>query len=208
VVVVTRAGNVPLVLTKMGRNVTRSQTGEHSPVYADPAQTVEFILRVRNTGATPLTNVMVRDTLPPGVTFIAGTVRVNGQAAADTLVTTGINIGTLAPGAESTITFSGRVADATALPTGTSTHINTAYARADGTPEVSAQLPVIVVRAGPPVTQIPTGPGESTVLALIISAVITLLYVGYTSTDTYRRREAGSLAGQAGKDPDLMDFKR
>ncbi|HXV26948.1 MAG TPA: hypothetical protein VD862_02925 [Candidatus Paceibacterota bacterium] len=55
----------------------------------------------------------------------------------------------------------------------------------------------------PSVVQIPTGPGESTVLALIVSAIVTLLYVGYTSTDAFRRREAGVIARKGGS----SDFK-
>jgi hypothetical protein len=81
---------------------------------------------------------------------------------------------------------------------------NTGYAVADNVPQLTAQLPVIIGQG--PVTQVPTGPGESTLLALIISAVVTLLYVGYTSTDTFRKHEAEGLAET--DDRDLLNFKR
>jgi uncharacterized repeat protein (TIGR01451 family) len=208
VVVVTKGQGLAMSLTKMGRNITRGQTGEHAPVYASPTETVEFIVRVRNTSSAPLTNVVVRDVMPQDISYVPGSARLNGQPAADTLVTSGISLGSLGAGAEAVITFSGRVAGAAAFPIGTTVRINTVYATADGVGQLSAQLAVIIFRSGPPVTEVPTGPGESTILALIISAIITLLYMGYASTDSYRRHEAGTLAKESSKDRETFDFKR
>ncbi len=192
-------------LTKLGRNLTRGETGERTSVDTLPSQIVEFVIRARNTTTTTLTNVRLRDVVPSGITFIPGTTRLGGQNASDAFVTSGLPVGSLAPGQEAVVTFQGRVANAADLPMGVTTFINTAYSTADNVPQLSAQLPVIVTRPTTPVTQVPTGPGETTVLALIISAVITLLYVGYTSTDTFRRREASSLAHQ---EHDKLNFHR
>jgi len=192
---VMRGQNPDMTLVKLGRNLTRGDTAQTNPVYAAPGQTVEFVLRVRNAAAAQLADVLVRDIVPQGISFIPGTVRLNGQAVSDALVSSGLTVGTLAPGQEAVITFSGRVASAADLPAGTTTFVNTVQASAQNVPLLQAQALVIVAReAAPPVTQVPTGPGESALLALIVSAVITLLYVGYTSTDTFRRREAEHIA--------------
>lgn len=194
-VTVMRGQGLDMTLVKLGRNLTRGDTAQTNPVYATPGQTVEFVLRVRNNAASPLADVLVRDIVPQGITFVPGTVRLNGQSASDALVSSGLPVGTLAPGAEAVITFSGRVASSAELPAGTTTFVNTVQASAAGVPLLQAQALVIVAReSAPPVTQVPTGPGESALLALIVSAVITLLYVGYTSTETFRRREATHIA--------------
>ncbi|MCC6405431.1 MAG: DUF11 domain-containing protein, partial [Candidatus Yanofskybacteria bacterium] len=206
--VVNAPQNLSMSLTKMGRNTSRGQTGEASPVYAAPAETVEFILRVRNTSNAVLTNVLLRDIVPQGMTALAGSVRVNGSPAPDSLTSGGLSLGTLAVGQEITVLLSARVAVASQLPAGTTTVLNTAQASADSIGTLTAQLPVIITTPTTPVTQVPTGPGESTLLALIVSAIITLLYVGYTSTDAYRRHEAGALAKGAHDDKDLFDFRR
>lgn len=64
-------------------------------------------------------------------------------------------------------------ASPTALPTGT---------------------PVVTGTPIEEIAQVETGPGQATVLALVISAIATLLYVGYTSTSAFRRREAAGYA--------------
>ncbi len=207
VTIVNTPQNLTMSLVKMGRNITRGETGEHTPVYSSPGQTIEFILRVRNTSNAPLTNVVLRDIVPAGITAIAGSVRIGGSVAPDTLTGAGLSLGTLAVGQEVVVTFSGRVAIASELPAGTTTLINSVQVTATGVGMLTAQLPVIISSTAVVVPTVETGPGESTVLALIISGIITLLYVGYTSTDTYRRREVGELAKEAKKD-DSFNFRR
>lgn len=198
-----------MTLTKMGRNLTRGQvTGEFSPVTASPGEIVEFVIRIRNTSLSPLVNVTVRDALPPGVSYVTGTARLNNQPMSDALVLSGANIGTIGVGQESLIAFSGRIAASSALPQGNTTLINTVQASADSVPTLIAQLPIIINNPGIVIPPVNTGPGESTALALIISAIVTLLYVGYTSTDLYRRREAAGLVREAGHEKDLFNFRK
>lgn len=201
------SGNVSLSLTKLGRNVTRGETDATSPVHSSPAQTIEFMLHVRNTSGAALTNVMLRDILPSEITLIRGSVRVNGVAREDVLTASGLSLGTFAPGQEAEVTFSGLVATAGNLPKGRTTVINTATVTASGVPTLTAQLPIIIIN-GVVVPPVDTGPGETTVLALIISAIITLLYVGYTSTETYRRHEAGSIAKESQGDRGTSNFNK
>jgi uncharacterized repeat protein (TIGR01451 family) len=202
--------NASMALTKLGRNVSRGDTAQTSPVYAEPSQTIEFDVHVRNTSTTVLTGLVVRDVLPQGVTFVPGTVKVNGQTfpGGDALVTVGIGPGPLAAGQEVVVSFLGTVAPAAELPAGLTTLINVAQANADNIPQLIAQLPIIIGVPTPAVPPIETGPGESALLALIISAIITLLYVGYTSTDVFRRREVEGLAQKAKHDRSMFDFRR
>lgn len=206
---VTRGSQVlSMTLTKMGRNLTRGQSGEYSSVNASPDENIEFVLHIRNVSSSTLTNVMIRDIVPQGITYQGGTARLNGQLLSDALVGSGVNIGSLAVGQEAVITLIGHVASAGNLPAGTTTLINTAQASADSVPTLTAQLPIIITNSNIVIPPVSTGPGESTILALIVSAIVTLLYVGYTGTDMFRRREAGQLAKEARKDHGLFDFKR
>jgi len=209
-VTVMKGQGVTMLLSKLGRNVSRGNLGAVSPVNASPGETIEFNITVRNTSGAVISNLIVRDSLPQNISFVPGTVRANGSTPAngDALVTSGVNLGTLGIGAEILVTFQGKLAGASAFATGTSTLINTAYAQADGIGPLMAQLPVIVRNGLPPVVEVPTGPGESTLLALIVSAIITLLYIGYTSTDMFRRREVGRIAGTVLDDSDTFDFRR
>jgi uncharacterized repeat protein (TIGR01451 family) len=200
--------NPTISLSKLGFNSTRGETAEHVPVYAGPNETVIFAIHVRNTSSTPATDVTLRDIIPHGITAIAGSVRINGTVASDALMSSGLPLGTLAPGQEVIVIVSGRIAASAQLPAGVTTLLNTAQAAASGIPTLAAQLPVIITNSALIIPPVSTGPGESTVLALIISAIITLLYVGYTGTDTYRRREAGALAKESKKDTGLFNFRR
>lgn len=201
VTIVNAPQNLTMSLVKMGRNITRGETGERTPVLSSPGQTIEFVLRVRNTSNAPLTNVVLRDIVPTGITAIAGSARIGSVTASDTLFGAGLSLGTLAVGQEIVVIFSGRVAVASELPAGTTTLINTVQASATGVGMLTAQLPVIITSTAVVVPPVDTGPGESTVLALIISGIITLLYVGYTGTDTYRRHEVGELVKDAKDEP-------
>ena len=55
------------------------------------------------------------------------------------------------------------------------------------------------------VAQVRTGPGETTILALIVGSIVALLYVGYAGSDAFRRNEAKSYSDEAHKNP--PDFR-
>lgn len=55
------------------------------------------------------------------------------------------------------------------------------------------------------VGQVQTGPGETTILALIMGSIVALLYVGYAGSDAFRRNEAKSYSDEAHKNP--PDFR-
>lgn len=55
------------------------------------------------------------------------------------------------------------------------------------------------------VGQVQTGPGETTILALIMGSIVALLYVGYAGSDAFRHNEAKSYSDEAHKNP--PDFR-
>lgn len=90
---------------------------------AQPGETVDYIIRYANTGTYTQENVVIKDTLPAGMTYVAGsTILANGQypngTAANDGVTSanGLNIGSYAPGATAWVRFSAKVADNPNLP--------------------------------------------------------------------------------------------
>lgn len=195
--VMTAPPSLSISLTKMGKNITRGDTAESSPVRSSPSQTLSFVLRVRNTSSLPITDAVIRDILPQEVSLLRGSVAISGVSASDVIATTGIPLGVLAPGQEVVVTLSGVVTGAAMLPSGTTTIINAATITATGVPSLSAQLPIVIVNGGVVVPPVSTGPGETTVVALIISALVSLLYVGYAHSDAYRRREVTDIARRA-----------
>ena len=92
--------------------------------------TLTYRIKVRNTGNVAITNVIVKDALPVFSTYKVGSTKVDGVVVGDQIVsTTGLNIGTLAPGQEKVITLSGVINGC--APLGPSTLTNTAYGRGD-----------------------------------------------------------------------------
>jgi hypothetical protein len=78
--------------------------------------------------------------------------------------------------------------------------------QADNTSERLGSFQVVLLRAstqasGP--ASVPTGPADSIMLALVISASVTLLYASYTHTRVYVTRQARSL-GRRHERPDFL----
>ncbi|MGL4798985.1 MAG: hypothetical protein ACRCWY_06290 [Cellulosilyticaceae bacterium] len=74
--------------------------------YATCGDTLVYTIKIPNTGSTTATNVIFKDTIPSGTTFITNSVVVDGIAQPGATPSTGINIGNIAPGATTSITFS------------------------------------------------------------------------------------------------------
>lgn len=107
----------------------------------NPSDEIEYLVTYKNTGTTNQNNVVLKDTLPQGVTYIPGTTYVanatNPQgllldANSDKATTTGINIGNYAPGAAAYIKFTAKVASNEKLPKcDTNTLVNKAEIQTD-----------------------------------------------------------------------------
>lgn len=86
---------------------------------------VDFLVTYKNTGTTMQNNVVLKDALPKGLTYVSHTTSVanttNPQgllldAKSDTATTTGVNIGNYAPGAAAYIKLTAQVVDNDQLP--------------------------------------------------------------------------------------------
>jgi uncharacterized repeat protein (TIGR01451 family) len=111
---------------------TQGQTAWQQQVKTKPGDTVEFRIRVRNTGQTDFAKVMLRDQLPEGLEFVDGSLRVDQQA--QTNAQQSVDIGALKTGAEHAVTFQARVKmDVAEGDCGTMT--NVAFVKPDNLPE-------------------------------------------------------------------------
>ncbi|MCK6073735.1 DUF11 domain-containing protein [Paenibacillus silvae] len=77
--------------------------------YAVSGDVIRYTSVIRNNGTTAVNNVVFANPLPSNTPFIPGSVLVNGIASPLSNPTAGIPIGTLAPGAEVTVTFEVRI---------------------------------------------------------------------------------------------------
>ncbi len=68
--------------------------------------TIPYTVVVTNNGIVAITNAVVTDPVPAGTSFVPGTVFVNGVLVPAAFPPAGIPIGTIAPGASTTVTFS------------------------------------------------------------------------------------------------------
>lgn len=84
--------------------------------FADVAvgETLTYTVTVNNTSTGPVTDVLVQDQLPPGASFVSGSVLVNGSSVPPANPASGIPLGTLIAGAAATISFSALI---TSVPT-------------------------------------------------------------------------------------------
>ncbi|MDA1853814.1 hypothetical protein PDJ89_14995 [Bacillus cereus] len=76
---------------------------------ADIGDIVTFTVTFQNKGTVPATNVIVQDSLPQGVSFVPGSVVINGISQLGENPEIGIPIGTVNPGQSITVTFQGIV---------------------------------------------------------------------------------------------------
>ena len=93
--------------------------------------TVEYRLEYKNTGSTTQNDVVLKDKLPAGLTYVAGSSKLynstnpQGKAIGDGISQGGVNIGNYAAGANAILTFQAKVTAAD-LTCGTTTFTNQA----------------------------------------------------------------------------------
>lgn len=92
-------------------NVTVTKTA--SVVDVTVGETLTYTSVIRNNGIETVTDVILSDTIPIGTTFVPGSVTVAGSSRPTADPGTGISVGTIATGANSTVTFQVNV---TSLP--------------------------------------------------------------------------------------------
>ncbi len=154
---------------------------------AKPGETVDYLIQYKNVGDVQQDNVTFRDTLPVGMTYVAGsTIYGNsktpaGVKASDNIANgTGINVGSYAPGANAWAIFSAKLAANDQLPTcGANTLVNKAKVTTGGGSIEDTANVTVPKECKPPVTppttppELPkTGAGESIAAILGVGALI------------------------------------
>lgn len=92
-----------VVIPVSSPNVTAVKSTD--AIDAVSGDTITYTIVVTNNGISPVNSVTVVDPVPAGVTFIAGSVSVNGVPAPTANPNSGINVGTIAAGASSIVQF-------------------------------------------------------------------------------------------------------
>jgi uncharacterized repeat protein (TIGR01451 family) len=75
------------------------------PMDTNPGATVTYTVTLANTGANPLTDVVLRDMIPPGFLFVPGSVIVNGTSRSDVDPNVGFSVSDILGGGTLTVTF-------------------------------------------------------------------------------------------------------
>jgi uncharacterized repeat protein (TIGR01451 family) len=169
-----------LNLVKMVRNLSADQTALTSSTNAKVGDRVLFTIQlVTPSGGqyNQVNNVRVWDYLPYGLTYVSGSARMDGGYISDSLVSSGVNVGTIFSNQTKVVTFEATVTSYANNQTLT----NYAYASADGIAQQSAFAQVVVGQA----TYVPPSPTPE-VKGAAIRAV--------TGGDSLARNAAVSLA--------------
>ena len=110
-------------------------------VNANPGDTLNYRINYTNTGATDETAVILKDSMPKGVTFVPGSVKILNAANpasavvkdGDNLFTSGVNIGNYTAGSNALVVFNATVDKNDVLPVcGPNTLVNKASAQPSG----------------------------------------------------------------------------
>jgi uncharacterized repeat protein (TIGR01451 family) len=119
-------------------------------VSAQPGNTIDYMINIKNEGNTVIHNVVVVDAVPAGLTYVAGSAKLingnnpNGVTISDSLVTTGVNIANYNPGSNALVRYSVTV-PAEYNPCGNVVFTNVAKAASSETSDISSSA---IVRAG------------------------------------------------------------
>ncbi len=116
-----------------------------------PGDTIDYKIQYRNTGQVRQDNVMIKDVLPKGVSYIPGSTYISNSTtnsqwkniSSNEVTVGGINIGNYTPGANAYIKFSAKVDKLDELACGVNTLTNTAYVNtANGNKNDTADITV------------------------------------------------------------------
>lgn len=198
-----------LTISKRATNVEVDAGQDRSAVSVSQGQTLRFKVRVDNTGNQAVENVVLRDVVPAGMSYVIGSTTVDGSPIiVDAITSQGISIGRIPNGFGVTVSWSAIANAVNTIPAGPSVSRPEAVVSASGMMDTRAGVDVTVsgvggsgVGSGPGGVQ--TGPGDAVFLAMIVAALLTLLYSGYTRSSVYRRHEVDVLSEDQGP----MDFR-
>lgn len=153
-----------LSINKMG-NVAGG-SGWLKDFNAQPGNNVSYVINIKNEGNTVIHNVTVRDQVPTGLSYVAGSARlINGSnpggiSISDNLVTSGVNIGDYNPGSNALVRYSVSVPN-TYTPCGNVVFSNTAATTSSETSNITSTA-VLRVGYACPVPPTPNPPETQT----------------------------------------------
>ncbi|AJG58306.1 NPCBM-associated, NEW3 domain of alpha-galactosidase [Bacillus cereus] len=110
----TTTTTTPPPTTTSVRTAIVNPTKSASPQVVDIGDTITYTITLPNTGNISATNVIVTDPIPAGTTFVPNSVTINSIAQPGINPSGGIQVGTIAAGSTSTVTFQVQV---NSLPT-------------------------------------------------------------------------------------------
>lgn len=124
---------------KLTKEVSKHGANDWKESYtAQPGETVDYLIEYKNTDTAPQEDVVIKDTLPAGMTYVPGSTKYGtvahpgGLTAPDDITGKGINIGTYTQGGGTWVMLSAKVAENDQLPAcGGNTLINVARAETD-----------------------------------------------------------------------------
>jgi hypothetical protein len=123
-------GNL-LTINKTARNLTSGNTGFSNTIYANPSDTLMFMITLQATSNQDVQNVYVRD-LFPGNLIYKNQLVVSGSSNYSGDITSGITLNTVYAGQTVTITYQAQVAPAQNFSYGTTTLNNSVSVTSSG----------------------------------------------------------------------------
>lgn len=123
-------------------------------VWANPNETVSFSIQIV-AGNTLFENVIVKDTLPPQITYL-GNLKIDGINVTGNIIS-GINIGNLPANQTTTITFDAKIGQANQFNLGQTTLINTVLVYNNLVANSDTAKVIVTKTTGGPATIVPTG---------------------------------------------------
>ncbi|TVX92936.1 DUF11 domain-containing protein [Paenibacillus agilis] len=162
-------------------NVTKST----SSTFAVVGDNITYTVVITNTGSLNATSAVFTDLIPSGTTLVANSVRLNGTTLSNPNLSSGISLGTLAPGSTNTIQFTINVGS---VPTGFQENnqavVSYSFQSITGGATVS----------GSSVSNVSSVPVLAPIISLVKSGSSTAATVGDTITYTIAVRNTGSIS--------------
>ena len=100
--------NSATVQTVFGALASLGNSTKYANVkYADVGDNISYAIQIVNNGSVAANNIVFSDTLPQGVTFVSGSIMLDGVALTNSNAnpTTGFNVGTIGAGMSRVVTF-------------------------------------------------------------------------------------------------------
>jgi uncharacterized repeat protein (TIGR01451 family) len=179
ITIYTTSTETNLSLTKLGRNLSSGSRVYSKNIQAAQGDVIEFYLTVSAGSNKNLYNVIVKDILPTNLNYRPGTTKIDGVVQADTIITTGLSLGTLNQGTTKNISFQA----INTAPVSSLSYTNTAEATANNENKVTDSATIIHgIVAG--AATVVTGAEDYFLISLIASFILALLALYYLNFNT------------------------